>query len=300
MDRLLAMTVFARVVEAGSFARAADRLDLSNSAVSRHVADLEQHLGVRLLHRTTRRLALTEAGEAYHVRCVQLLADLEDAESGVSAGASTARGTIRLTASINFGVRHLAPLVAAFIEHHPLVRVDVALSDHRVDLVEAGLDLAIRIGAPGGDSLVARRLAESRLVLCASPDYLRRRGTPRTLADLATHDCLLYHHVEPRNVWSLLDRKGREHSVRVSGPVDADNGDFLVALAAAGLGIAMEPDFIVGPELADGRLVRILEDWRGRATGIYAVYPSRRHLPAKVRLFVDFLADQLRARPSWT
>ena len=292
MDRLQAITAFVTVVEAGSFARAAERLDASVSAVSRHVAELEAHLDARLLNRTTRRLSLTEAGAAFHERCVQLLADLEEAEQGASQGGATPRGTLKLTCPITYGVRVLAPAIAAFVARHAQVRVDVELSDRAVDLVDEGIDLAVRIGAIRSQFLVARRIGSTTLVCCASPGYLARHGTPRTPEDLSRHACLTYEYAPVRNQWRFASPDGSERAVRVAGPIHANNGRMLVALAAQGAGIALEPDFMVAPEVADGRLVPILGDWTPPAIPIHAAYPSRRHLSAKVRAFVDFLAER--------
>ncbi len=294
MDRLFAMSVFAKVVEQGSFARAAQRLAISTSAASRRVAELEAHLGARLLQRTTRKLSLTESGQAFYERCVQLLADLEEAESAAAASASLARGTIRLTCSTHFGVRHLAPAIAAFVAGHPHVKFDVSLSERMVDLVEEGYDLAVRIGEPGGQNLVARKLWRTRIVVCASPAYLARHGTPRAPEDLAAHACLTYEYLAPRNVWRFRDREGRERAVRVAGPLHANNGGLLAAAAVQGLGIAFEPDFIVAADLEAGRLRALLEEFEAPVSDVHAVYPSRRHLSAKVRAFVEFLAARWR------
>jgi DNA-binding transcriptional LysR family regulator len=295
MDRFLAMEVFTRVVEHGSFAKAAERLGISTSACSRHVADLEAHLDSRLLNRTTRRLSLTESGQAFFERCVQVLADLKEAEQAAAASAARPRGTLKLTCSISFGVRHVAPLVAAFAARHPEMRFDVQLSDRFVDLVEEGFDLALRIGESPAQNLIARKLGETCLVPCAAPSYLRGHGAPETPADLAAHACLTYEYLPQRNTWRFRDQAGGEHSVRVAGPMHANNGEMLAAAAVEGIGIALEPDFIVGADLAAGRLVRILKDYAPTPTGIYAVYPSRRHLSAKVRAFVDFLAERFAA-----
>jgi len=292
MDRLQAINAFVAVVEAGSFARAAERLDASVSAVSRHVAELEAHLDARLLNRTTRRLSLTEAGTAFHERCVQLLADLEEAEQSASQGGATPRGTLKLTCPITYGVRVLAPAIAAFVARHAQVRVDVELSDRAVDLVDEGIDLAVRIGAIRSQFLVARRVGSTALVCCASPGYLERHGTPRTPDELARHACLTYEFAPVRNQWRFAAPGGAERAVRVAGPIHANNGRMLVALAAEGAGIACEPDFIVAPEIADGRLVPILAEWTAPAMPVHAAYPSRRHLSAKVRAFVDFLAER--------
>jgi DNA-binding transcriptional LysR family regulator len=290
MDRFAAMGAFAKVVELGSFARAAERLGMSTSACSRQVADLEAHLDTRLLHRTTRRLSLTEAGRAFHERALQLLADLEEAEALAHAGREHPRGTLRVTCAVNFGLRHLSPRIAPFLARHPDVRLDISLSDRMVDIVEEGFDLALRIGESRSTSVIARRLADTRLVVCAAPGYLARYGTPATPAQLAEHNCLLYEYLGNRNEWRFTDGAGAVHAVRVAGNVQTNNGDMLAAAAAQGLGICCEPDFIVAAELAAGRLVPILPGYTPPVTSIHAVYPSRRHLSAKVRAFVDFLA----------
>jgi DNA-binding transcriptional LysR family regulator len=292
MDRFAAMQVFAKVVEHGSFARAAERLAISTSACSRQVAELEAHLDVRLLNRTTRRLSLTESGQAFYERCVQVLADLAEAEQAATMSAARPRGTLKLTCGISFGVRHIARLVGAFVARHPEVRFDVQLSDRFVDLVEEGFDLAIRIGESPTQNLIARKLGETRLVPCAAPVYLREHGAPGTPADLAQHACLTYEYLPQRGTWRFQDVAGGEHAVRVAGPVHANNGDLLAAAAVEGIGIAMEPDFIVDADVAAGRLVRVLADYVPAPTNVYAVYPSRRHLSAKVRAFVDFLAER--------
>ena len=290
IDRFQALNVFSRVVEHGSFARAAERLAISTSACSRHVADLEAHLGTRLLNRTTRRLSLTESGQALYERSVQLLADLEEAEGAAAAGTVRPRGTIRLTCAVNFGLRHLSPAIGAFMERYPEVRFDVSLSDRIVDLVEEGFDLAVRIGGTGSETVVARRLGETRLVCCAAPAYLARHGTPRAPEDLARHNCLTYAYLPARSVWVFRDREGRERRVRVSGSMHANSGDWLVAAAVQGLGIALEPDFMVEEALAGARLVPLLARYAAPVSPIYAVYASRRYLSAKVRALVDFLA----------
>jgi DNA-binding transcriptional LysR family regulator len=299
MDRFQAMTVFARVVEQGSFAHAADKLGMSTSAVSRRVAELEVHLATRLLNRTTRRLSLTESGRAFFERCLQLLADLDEAEAMVSATAMVPRGTLRLTSSITFGVRHLAPAIAEFAARHPPMAFDIELSDRAVDIVDEGLDLAIRIGGIGSQALIARKFATTQMVLCAAPAYIERKGLPATPEDLARHDCLTYEYLAARNLWRFRDRGGAERAVKIGGRVHANNGRLLTALAVDGLGVLLEPDFIVAPEIRAGRLVRLLPDYTPPSSDIYAAYPSRRHLSAKVRVFVDFLAARFVGRMPW-
>jgi DNA-binding transcriptional LysR family regulator len=292
LDRLGAMQAFVQVVEAGSFARAAERLGISTSACSRQVSDLEAHLGARLLNRTTRRLSLTESGRAYHERALQLLSDVEEAEQAASQSTTSPRGTLRLTCPVNFGLSHVAPAAADFLARHPGVKFELSVSDRIVDLVEDGYDMAVRIGQVGSLNLVARKLGETRGLVCASPDYLARHGQPRTPRDLAGHNCFTYANVSHPGLWRFTDRQGREEAVHVAGNVHANNGDMLCALAVRGAGVVYEPDFIVAADLAAGRLVRLLPDYQGARADIWAVYPSRRHLSAKVRAFVDFLAER--------
>jgi len=299
MDRLSAIQVFAQVVESGSFAKAAERLGLSTSATSRHVAELEAHLQTRLLNRTTRRVSLTESGRAFHERAVQLLADLEEAEQEAARAAVVPRGTIRLTTSVNFGVRHLAPAIADFLAQHAEVRFDVSLSDRVVDLVEEGFDLGVRIGTAGSENLVARKLGETRMVPCAAPAYLAAHGAPEVPEDLARHNCFTYEYVTPRDLWRFRDPSGRERAVRISGTLHSNNGDLLAEAAARGAGIVFEPAFIVGPDVRAGRLVPLLQEFLPPPVPIYAVYPSRKHLSAKVRRFVEFLIARFAQAQDW-
>src|SRR5688500_16702784 len=293
MDRLAAMRVFTQVVDSGSFAKAADRLGLSTSAASRQVADLEAHLQTRLLNRTTRRVSVTESGRGFYERAVQLLADLEEAEREASRAAAGPRGTIRLTAAITLGVRHLAPLISAFLARHPGVAFDVSLSDRIVDLVEEGFDLAVRVGSVRTESLAARKLGETRLLVCASPDYLAAHGTPQVPEDLERRNCFTYEYVSPRDHWRVRDASGRERAVRVKGNLHSNNGELHAEAAAGGIGIALEPDMILMPYVREGRLVPLLGEYLSPPLPIYAVYPSRKHLSAKVRVFIDFLVERL-------
>jgi DNA-binding transcriptional LysR family regulator len=299
MDKFHSISAFARVVEAGSFAGAATRLGVSVSSVSRLVADLEAQLGVRLLNRTTRRISLTEAGRAFHERSIQLLADLEEAEASASEGAAVPRGTLRLSGPVTFGTEHLAPAVAQFMRKYPTVKLELELSDRVVDLVDEGFDAAVRIGAVRGQNLVARRVGSTRLVCCASPAYLAAHGEPRAPDDLVKHACLLYQYAPQRDTWPFTDKQGEEHRIRVSGPAYANNGAFLAALARDGIGIAYEPDFIVGDDVRAGRLVPLLRAFTSSVGAINVVYASRRHLSAKVRAFSDFLAQHF-AGTEWS
>lgn len=299
MDRFKAVQAFAKVVELGSFARAAERLGASTSAVSRLVSDLESHLEARLIHRTTRRLSLTEAGQSFYERSVQLLGDLEEAEASVRAEVVAPKGTLRLTSGVNFGERFLAPAISEFAARHRELVFDLDLSDRAVDLVEEGFDLAIRIGAIGPQALVARRIGWTQFVCCASPGYLAQHGTPRTPAELAAHECLSYTLMPLPNTWRFETAPGEHFELRVAARHRANSGRMLAALATAGAGIVFEPDFIVAPEVRSGALVRLLREYALPRFPISAVYPSRRHLSAKVRGFVDFLADRFAREQPW-
>jgi len=298
MDLLRAIKAFSQVVDSKSFVKAAERLDLSTTAISKYVADLERHLQTRLLQRTTRRLGLTETGRAFHERCVQILAELEEAEREAAQEAIVPRGTIRLTTSVNFGTHQVTPAIAAFLARHAEVKFDVSLSDRIVDIVEEGFDVAIRIGGTGGQNLVARKLGEARLIACASPDYIARHGAPATPEDLVRHNCLTYEYAL-RDAWAFRDAAGRDRTVRVGGRLNSNNGDLNAAAAVQGVGIALEPEFIVGSELKRGTLVPVLASFEAPASPIYAVYPSRRFLPAKVRAFVDFLVERVTGAKGW-
>ena len=263
------------------------------------MSDLESHLGVRLLNRTTRRLSLTESGQTFYERCVQLLADLDEAEEAVTAAAVVPRGTLRMTASISFGAGYLAPAIAEFQQRHPQLRFDIELSDRAVDLVDERIDLAIRIGDIRSQSLIGRRIGTAQMVCCASPAYLARHGTPRTPADLAGHACLTYEYSSDGNLWRFSNAAGESHDVKVTGPAHSNNGAMLAALAVAGVGVTLEPDFILATDVRAGRLVRVLRDYAPPTIIINAAYPSRRHLSAKVRAFIDFLALRFERDPQW-
>ncbi len=292
MDLLLSMKVFAAVVDGGSFAAAAARLDTSRAMASKQVQKLEEHLGTRLLNRTTRKLSLTETGRAFYERSVQIINDVDEAEQIAGQQTGAPRGELKVTVPLSYGQHRLAPLIAEYARHYPQVRVNIALSDRKVDLVEEGFDLAIRIGSLPQSDLIARKIGGARNYVCAAPSYLAAAGTPATPAELAHHPCLGYTLTGTGTEWRLEGPDGVV-SVPVSGPIRADNGDMLRLAAVHGCGIIFQPQFIVAGDLAAGRLVRILPEWQSGELGIYAVYPSRKHLSAKVRTFVDFLAQRL-------
>lgn len=290
--------MFVAVVDAGSFVRAADALDLSKTAVSRLVNDLELRLGVRLLHRTTRKLSLTPEGEIFLERCRQLVDGVAEAEAELSTHAGEAIGQMRVNVPVTFGLLHLAPLWPAFMALHPRVTLEVTLSDRLVDLVDEGFDVAVRIARLQVSSLISRQLTTTRLILCASPDYLRRHGSPKHPAELADHAVIAYSLLAMGDQWefSAPDGKGEPFLVRVSPRMRTNSGDTCVAASLQHMGLVLQPSFLVHPHLQSGALVEVLPDYRSIELGIYAVYPSRRHLAPKVRALVDFLVDAFRMR----
>lgn len=299
LDRITSMQAFVRVAGLGSFSAAARALGLSQTMVTKHVVALEERLGVKLLHRSTRKLVLTEAGRNYLASCERILAEVEEAEASASLDRIEPRGTLRLNVPLTFGFRQIVPALAAFSRLHPAVDVDLGLADRVVDLIEEGWDLAIRIGRLKDSSLVARRLAPCRTVVCATPDYLYVHGTPRTLEDLAGHNCLGYTLPSAASAGRWAFGRDGDVLVPIRGNLRANNGDALLAAALAGQGLIHQPTFLVGDALREGRLVRVLPDHPTPEFGIHAVFPSGRHAPAKVRAFVEFLADRLAPEPSW-
>ncbi len=297
--QLDAMALFARVVEAGGFSAAARDLGLSKASVSKRIARLEDRLGVRLLNRTTRRLSLSEAGEAFYAGCRRMVLEAEAAEQAVTHLAAAPRGTLRVNAPMSFGQLHLAPALNAFLERYPELAVDLVLDDREVNLVQDGFDVGVRIKPLRDSSLIARRLAPSRALVCAAPAYLEAHGAPKRPEDLARHACLLYSYQSEPGVWVLSGLEG-ERRVRVSGRLRANNGEALLKAAVAGFGITRLPTFILGEEVRAGRLQPILTDWTaGRPVAVHAIYPASRNLSPKVRVFVDFLAERFGPEPYW-
>ena len=290
MDTLDAMRVFVAVVERNGFSAAAQALDMSTAGVTRQVAALEKRLSTRLLHRTTRRVSPTSAGAAYYAQCVRLLAEFDALEASIGAQALEPSGTLRINAPVSWGIARLGPLLAGYRQRFPQVELDLALSDRLVDMVEEGYDVAIRITREPSPALIARRLGQARITLCAAPSYLAARGTPRTPQDLEQHDCLGYSYWASGNQWPLQG-PGGETRVTVNSILQANNGDVLREAAIAGMGVILQPDFLLEDALADGRLARVLPEWEVPTIGIFAVYTSRNHLAPKVRSFIDYLVD---------
>lgn len=299
MDRLDDLSLFLSVLDAGSISAAARRTGLSAAVASKRLGRLERALGVRLFHRTTRRLEPTSEGAWLAERGREPIEALARLADNLRQAGGELGGTLRVSVSASFGRLHVAPLLPRFLAQHPRLRLEVDFSDQVVDLVAAGMDLAIRIGSLPSSSLVAQRIATDRRVLCASPDYLRRRGAPQTPAELAAHDCLVLRGgPSPKGAWRLADGKGGHVSVRVAGRVESNLGDALREAALAGLGIAQHSTWHVGDDLRAGRLVVVLPHHPPVDAGIHAVTPQRRR-PARVRAFIEFFAARFGARPPW-
>lgn len=298
MDRIDAMRAFVTVVNEGTFTRAAERLELSPQLVSKYVSQLEQHLGARLLNRTTRKIHLTEAGTRYHQRAQQVLDDIDDMENQLGDLQTHARGLLRISAPVSFAIRHMAALLNDFQNAHPGVSIDLHLNDRKVDIVEEGFDIALRIGHLKSSSLIAKRIAPVRLVMCASPGYLKQHGTPQRPEDLQAHRYLRYSYMEhsaSNAVQRWLQSDGRSHN---NGMV-SNNGDVLVEAAIGGAGIVLQPTFIAGSAIKDGKLQVILSEYEPEPMALYAVYAHRQLLASKVRSFVDFMEGYFGDPPYW-
>ena len=299
MDRFEELNTFIRIVDSGSLSAAADRLNLAKSAVSRRLSDLESRLGVQLLHRTTRRINLTKAGQRFYQRCIHILADLEDSEQEASTEQSLLSGTIRIAAPLSFGIQHLSPLLDQFLIQHSELNLDLKLADRVINLMEEGVDLGIRIGQLKDSSFQARKLSSCQQLICASPAYLQQYGTPQTMEDLIHHQGLVYSNIPEAQLWSYKHPDGRNDSIRVPSRLRADNGDVLLQAAIDGLGILPAVSFIAYRAIEQGLLVPILQDYSREELGIYAIYPAQRHLPLRVRTLIDFLVAAFGKQPDW-
>lgn len=299
MDNLNDAAVFCQVVENGSFTAAAERLGLSRSVVSKYISRLENRLGARLLNRTTRRLSLTEAGQAFFARSQRGLQEIEAAEAEVSSLQAAPRGRLRVNTPMSFGILHIAPALADFVDRYPEMTVEMSLDDRQVDLVEEGFDLAIRIAELPDSSLIASRLGPCRHVVCASPEYLARRGTPRLPEELRSHHALTYRYQASPNEWRFITPEGRYASVPVSGTIEMNNSLAIREAVLRGAGITLTPTFVVGEDIKAGRLQTVLDEYRAHELSIYAVYPERRHLLPKVQAFIAFMKDRISDSPYW-
>lgn len=298
-DRLSGMRVFAQVVEAKSFTAAADALGMSKSLVSRQVSALEHALAVKLLNRSTRSLSLTDAGAVLYEHCARIVQEAELAESRLTRTQTEPAGLVKLTAVPAFAARHLLPVLADFLHKYPQIQVKLSCSNRPLDLGDEGLDLGIRVSFKPDPNLVARKLAANRGVLCASPEYLERRGSPRRVEDLRRHACVLFPPLAPKGVWTLR-RDGRKHAVPVAGGFETDEMEVVHAAVAAGLGIGILPLYMVADALRQGRLVPLLRPFQVvPQSAIYLVYLPNRTLPTRVRVLIDFLVQRFSAGPPW-
>jgi DNA-binding transcriptional LysR family regulator len=297
MDKLDAMNVLTRVVSSGSFAEAARRLGVTRSAISKAITQLEQELGVRLLDRTTRRVTPTEAGLAYYERCLAILAQISETEAQVSRLHDEPKGVLKVNGPMSFGTLYLGSAIADFMDRYRDLKVELTLSDRMIDPLEEGVDVTVRIGAMVDSSLIARRISTARVLLVASPEYLARNGMPKTPADLVGHKCLHYGHSTTVPRWPLTDN-GTSITVPVAACLSSNNGDTLRDAALKGIGIARQPSFIVGSDIAAGRLVVVLPDFPPQDVTIHALYAPNRFLAAKSRVFIDFLVERF-GRPVW-
>tara|TARA_R110002073_G_scaffold288039_1_gene452777 strand:+ start:311 stop:1219 length:909 start_codon:yes stop_codon:yes gene_type:complete len=299
VDSLTDIAVYVRVVEEGSFTRAAERLDMSRSVISKYITRLEERLGVRLLNRTTRRLSLTEAGRIFYERSRHSLQDIEEAEAEVSRLQLKPSGTLRINSPMSFGILHIAPLIADFLAEYPDINVEMNLDDRKIDIINEGFDVSIRIADMPDSSLVARRLAPCRHVIAGSPSYFEQHSRPLAPGDLADHNILSFSYQASASDWHFVSPEGGPISVTVSGSVKMNNSLAIREALLGGLGLARVPTFVIGSDIQQGRLCSVLDSYMKPEVAIYAVYPQRRHLSPKVRAFVDYLADKITDTPYW-
>ncbi|UFX46699.1 LysR family transcriptional regulator [Bradyrhizobium sp. 41S5] len=288
MDRLTSLTAFVRVVDSGGFSAAGRKLNMSTTMVSNHVQSLEDRLGARLLNRTTRKVSLTEVGQAYYDRCIQILADIEQADEVAGAQQSVPRGTLRIFTNTHL-VQFLSPAVAEFLATYPEVKVDLTIGERNADLIDENYDLAVRMTPPPDSSLIVRTIATWRHVLCCSHGYVEQHGKPTLLGDLAARNCMRHANYPYGDEWRFTDRKGTPAAVRVSGNLVSNSGETLKLAALAGVGVFLAAGFLVRDELESGQLVRLLPEYRPVELTMNAIYPHRHHLSAKVRTFIDLL-----------
>lgn len=290
------MAIFVHVVEAGSFTGAAKNLGLPKSTVSRKITQLEERLGVRLIQRTTRSLRLTDTGNAYYNQCARILGEIEEANIAVTRMQSTPTGTLRITAPVLFGSTVLSGLIADYIEQHPQVSVDMVLSDQKLDLVQDGIDVAFRVGNLEDSSLIGRHLGDARSLLCASPDYIKQNGMPEHPDNLVEHSLI---NLTQWTSWQLCGANDEMYHHNVKARIQVNDFASLFTLAMSGAGISPLPTLIAAPAIRAGTLVPVLQSWPFEASPIHALYPSNRHLSAKVRSFVDFVIESVRPTPPW-
>lgn len=303
MDRWTELELFVQTAELGSLTKAAENLDISNAAASRHLSSLERRLSARLIERSTRRLYLTQVGEQFFRRCKELLSEMKEAEADVSANVLEPTGTLTMTASLSFSMMHLAPLIPDFTAHYPKVCVKIMAANRYYDIMDSGIDLAIRTREFEPDSnLTVRRLAQTRRVLAAAPRYLDQKGMPRTVEDLANHSMLIYSYANRPNEL-VFSRKEEQRVINVRSTLESNDGQVLRAAALKGMGILVQPKYILYDDIVAGRLVPVLDDWDLPRLTVNIAFQNRTHLPARVRLFIEFLVDhfhQMDYERKWT
>lgn len=299
MDRLENMDNFIHVVEAGSISGAAERLNVAKSAVSRRLKELEQHLDVELFHRTTRRMNLTDTGRAYYHQCVRILEDVMEAELSTSQAHGTLKGGLKVALPSSFGLMHLGLAINEFLQKHPGIEFELDFNDREIDIMQDGFDLAIRIGILPDSSLIARRLATIKTVMCASPNYLKRMGYPKSPEELSQHQCLVYSLLSDFDYWHLTDNHGKKIDIKITPYLKASTGEYLREAAIEGFGIIIIPSFIAYKAIEHGELIPILTDYQPPHVDAYAIYPQTRHLSQRVRVFVDFLVNRFQGIPYW-
>jgi DNA-binding transcriptional LysR family regulator len=299
MNKFSDLEAFTAVVESGTFSAAGERLGIAKSVVSRRISQLEQRLGSQLLHRTTRRLSLSDAGKNFYQRAVQILADLDEAEQSVAEETTDLRGLLKLAAPLSFGLTHLSNCLFDFLSEHPAIELNVDLNDRHINLVEDGFDMAVRIGQLEDSTLVARRLGTVRQVSCASPSYLQQHGKPEHPDDLDHHIGLQYSNISYKRQWTYQTAEGKPITAQPQIRIRANNGEALAAAAISGMGITKGPTFILGPYIKAGKLVNILNQYQSPPVGIYAVYPPGRLIPRRIQVFSDFLAGRFGDHPYW-
>lgn len=298
MGQLEDMDTFVRIVDTGSISQAANQLGMVKSAISRRLNDLEVRLGTQLLNRTTRKSSLTEAGQNYYERSLQILSDVREVNEATSKSRATITGTLKISAPLSFGLLHMPSIINEFSDLHPDLVIHIDFNDRQIDLIDEGYDIAIRIADLKDSSLMALKLAPIRNILCASPDYIARMGEPQDPQDLKGHHILRYTNA-PSNIWHFTGQDGQKHAVTLPIKIYSNNGDFLQSLAVQGQGIIHSPTFIVWREIASGELVKILDHYQSPPLNAYAVYPPTRHLAARLRLFIDFLKVKFNGEPYW-
>ncbi len=294
MNRLDSIQTFIRVVERGSFSAAADHLKIAKSVISKRIKELEDHLGAQLLHRTTRKLHLTQVGEVYYHRCLQILSDLDEADHLVSEEQQELRGKIRIAAPLTFTLQHLMPVFNRFMQQHPQLLLDLDLNDQEINLVEEGFDLAIRIGELHDSTLIAKKLSKIRLIACASPEYLKNYGTPETVEDLKAHQFLIYSNVPITMLWPYENNR-----IKIKTRMASNSGSALLHAALDGLGIVFTPTFLCHQEILDRKLIPILTQEPIPEVYVYAVYPSRRYQPVRIRRLIEALQQSVEEEPYW-